>query len=301
VKTISGLAADTTSQAVYHRQLFDALFRWDQFWAETLDMTGDEGSALALGLDQMGHFGPRGVSLVVDRMVARTSGALTRVLEVGSGFGGALRQVGRELRAREIDAYLVGVEFVAEHCANAAAINRSLRQDRPVFVQADAQRLPFAAASFDAVFAAGSASYFSSTADVLAECGRVLRPGGVLVMTEEVGIRPAGGPSPGELFLRYHPEDVFHPAEPEQRRADVAAAGLTVESYETLVRWAVPLLRQRVHALRFLGHCARRMFGANAYDGMVGTLTSAADEYERGAVEPVVMTARRAAEAVSSV
>jgi hypothetical protein len=29
---------------------------------------------------------------------------------------------------------------------------------------------------------------------------------------------------------------------------------------------------------------------------MVGTLTSAADEYERGAVEPAVVTARRAAE-----
>ena len=293
---VSSLAADVASQAVYHRQLFDALFRWQQFWTETLDMTGDEASALALGLDQMGHFGPRGVSLVVERMVARTSGALARVLEVGSGFGGALRQVGRELHARGIAAQLVGVEFVAEHCANAAAINRSLRHDRPVFVQADAQRLPFSAASFDAVFAAGSASHFASGAGVLVECGRVLRPGGVLVMTEEVGMRPAGGPSPGEVFRRYHPEDVFHAVEPEERRADIAAAGLTVESFESLVRWAVPLLRQRVHALRFLGHCARRMFGANAYDEIVGTLTSAADEYERGAVEPVVVTARRAAE-----
>jgi SAM-dependent methyltransferase len=291
---ISSLAADVTSQAVYHRQLFDALFRWEQFWTETLDMTGDEESALALGLDQMGHFGPRGVSLVVDRMVAATSGALSRVLEVGSGIGGALRQVGRELDERGIAAELIGVEFVAEHCANAAVINRSLRLDAPVFVQADAQRLPFASASFDAVFAAGSASHFASAAAVLAECGRVLRPRGVLVITEEVGMRPAAGPAAGESFARYHPPDVFHGSTPEQRRAEIEAAGLTIEEYEPLVRWAVPLLRQRVHALRFLGHCAQRMFGVNAYEEMVGTLTSAADEYERGAIEPVVLTARRA-------
>jgi SAM-dependent methyltransferase len=273
------------------------LFRWEPFWAETLDMTGDTASALALGLDQMGHFGPRGVSLVVERMVAATSGALARVVEVGSGFGGAVRQVGRELEERGIAAHLVGVEFVAAHCGNAAAINRSLGEKGPAFVQADARCLPLASASIDAVFAAGSASHFAAGAEVLAACGRVLRPGGVLVMSEEVGLRPVGGPSPGEMFLRYHPADVFHAVAPEQLRADIAAAGLTIESYEPLVRWAVPLLRQRVHALRFLGHCARRMFGAEAYEEMVGTLTSAADEYERGAVEPVVLTARRATRA----
>ena len=296
MKILSGLAADVTSQAVYHRQLFDALFRWDQFWTETLDMTGDESSALALGLDQMGHFGPRGVSLVIDRLVAASSGALSQVVEVGSGFGGALRQAGRELHARGIDAHLIGVEFVAEHCANAVAINRSLRQSGPTFVQGDAQRLPFASASIDAVFAAGSASHFASGADVLAECARVLRPGGVFVMTEEVGLRPADGPELAEMFHRYHPADVFHGVTPQQRRDEITAAGLTIDAYEPLTRWAVPLLRQRVHALRFLGHCARRMFGSSAYDEMVGTLTSAADEYERGAVEPVVVTARRATE-----
>jgi SAM-dependent methyltransferase len=294
VSPAASLSADIASQAVYHRQLFDALFRWDEFWAETLDMTGDEAAALALGLDQMGHFGPRGVSLVVDRLIAASSGTLSRVVEVGSGFGGALRQTGRELQARGINAQLVGIEFVAAHCANAAAISRSLGADGPAFVRADAQRLPLASAAVDAIFAAGSASHFASSADVLAECGRVLRPGGVLVMTEEVGLRPPRGPRPGELFLRHHPSDVFHSATQEQRRAELAAAGLTMEKYEPLVRWAVPLLRQRVHALRFLGHCAKRMFGESAYEGMVGTLTSAADEYERGAVEPVVMTARRA-------
>ena len=113
-------------------------------------------------------------------------------------------------------------------------------------------------------------------------------------MTEEVGLRPAGGPSPGDLFQRYHPPDVFHAVTPDQRRAEIEAAGLTIEAYQPLVRWAVPLLRQRVQALRFLGHCARRMFGANPCEEMVGTLTSAADEYERGAVEPVLLTARRA-------
>jgi hypothetical protein len=37
------------------------------------------------------------------------------------------------------------------------------------------------------------------------------------------------------------------------------------------------------------------MFGDHAYERMVGTLTSAADEYERGSIEPVLVVARRVA------
>jgi SAM-dependent methyltransferase len=256
-------------------------------------MAGDETCALAFGLDQLGHFGPRCVSLVVERLVQATAGPLTHVLEVGSGFGGALRQVERELRSRKVDASLVGVELVAEHCANAAAISGVLADPAPRIVQADARRLPLRSGSMDAVFAAGSASHFSSIRDVLAECGRVLRPGGVLVMTEEVSVRPAGGPEPGDEFVQHHPRDVFHAATPEERRDELTAAALMVEAFEPLVRWAVPLLRQRVQALRFMAHCAMRMFGEQAYERMVRTLTSAADEYERGSIEPVLVVARR--------
>ena len=289
------VAAEAESQAVYHRQLFGSLYDWDTLWNEAVDMAGTETYASALGLDQMGHFGPRGVSLVVEHLIEATAGALARVIELGSGFGGALRQASRELRSRGHRPLLAGVELVTEHCGNANAIGCSFPGCRAHIIQADARRLPFASASIDAVFAAGSSSHFSSTGSVFRECGRVLRSGGVLVMTEEVSLRPAGGPEPGDAFVRHHPPDVFHAATREQRRREMDAAGLQVDRDEALAQWATPLLRQRVQALRLLEHCARRMFGASAYEGMVGTLTSAADEYERGTIEPVLVVARKRA------
>jgi len=295
VRVQPDLAADAESQASYHRELFDALYRWPQFWLEAVDMAGDDACARELGLDQLGHFGPRGVALVIDRLVRATTGPLTRILEIGSGFGGALRQAARELHARGLRPCLLGVELVADHCANAAAISRTLGDAGPPIVHADARQLPLRTGSIDAVFAAGSASHFANTAEVFAECGRVLRDGGVLVMTEEVSVRAAGAPEPGDAFVKHHPPDVFHAAAPQQRRHELIAAGLEIEIRESLVRWATPLLRQRVHALRLLAHCSRRMFGDHAYERMVGTLTSAADEYERGSIEPVLVVARRVA------
>ena len=286
--------SDADHQSAYHRQLFAAVYEWEKLWGEAVEMAGDTKCAVDLGLDQMGHFGPRGVSLVVDRLLSAAERPLTRVVEVGSGLGGALRHAARELRARNVHARLVGVELVADHCEVAGVVGRTIGDTEPRVLRADAACLPFRSASIDAVFAAGSASHFSSMRAVLAECRRVLCPRGVLVMTEEVSLRPRAGPAPGDSFVEHHPPDVFHAATPEQRRAEFDAAGLTVERVEPLVDWAGPLLRQRAQALRFMGACAKQMFGADAYQRMFGTLTSAAEEYERGSVEPVLIVARRA-------
>jgi SAM-dependent methyltransferase len=280
-------------QAAYHQQLFAAMYQWDALWQEALELVGNEEDALRLGLDQLGHFGPRGVALVAERLVASADGPLTRVLELGSGFGGALRQVGRILSTRGIQASLIGVELVADHCALSAAIGQATGDSDAVVLNADARCLPFSASSIDAIFAAGSASHFSSMIEVLAECRRVLRPGGVLAMTEEVSLRPPGAVELGEAFIRHHPPEVFSGGSPDQRRAELEAAGLTVEAFEPLVDWAAPLLRQRVQMLRLLGDCAVRMFGADAHQEMIGTLSSAADEFERGSILPVLIVARR--------
>jgi SAM-dependent methyltransferase len=289
--TAQGLDSDT--QESYHRQLFAGWYQLDSFWQGALDLIGDKDDAIRLGLDQLGHFGPRGVALVAERLVAATGGQMTRVVELGSGFGGAIRHMGRLLRAQGISPWLIGVEFVAEHCELAAAIGRTMGDTVPLILNADAMRLPFSPGEVDAVFVAGSASHFSSMGEVLAECHRVLRPGGVLVMTEEVSLRPQGGPEPGADFARLHPPEVFRATSPEQRRAQIEAAGLKIETFEQLTDWAVPLLRQRVNALKFMGKCATQMFGLDAYEQMIGTLTSAADEYERGTILPTIIVARR--------
>jgi len=281
-------------QSAFHRNLFAALYRWDTVWEFAIDIAGNEANARRLGLDQLGHFGPVGVELVANRLVAAASGPLNRVVELGSGLGGALRQLGQALRAASPQTWLAGVELVPEHCSVAAAIGRCVGDTTPHIVCADVRQLPFAAVSVDAAVAIGSASHFSDMPAAISECGRILRTGGVLVVTEEVSIRAQGACATGAAFELHHPSTVFHSTTPEERRRDLESAGFALEAFEPLTDWAVPLLRQRVRALNILAACAVQIFGADAYRRTADTLTSAADEYERGTVTPMLVVARRA-------
>jgi SAM-dependent methyltransferase len=282
-------------QAAYHAELFTNLSRWDEVWKAAVDVIGDQESAVELGLDQLGLFGPRGVSLVVERLIANTTGeSLACIVELGSGFGGALRHAGRILRSSGLHAQLIGVEIVPSHCEVARTIGRALGDETAVILAADAGHLPIPSTSIDAAFAAGSASYFSSVSDVVSECHRVLRPGGVLVMIDEVSLRPHGAPPVTEVFLAHHP--YLHTATLEERRIQVETAGFRIVEFESLAAWGEALLRQRAQAMRFLGACAHRVYGADATERIISALTSAAYEYGRGSIQPMVIVAHRSSD-----
>jgi demethylmenaquinone methyltransferase/2-methoxy-6-polyprenyl-1,4-benzoquinol methylase len=70
----------------------------------------------------------------------------------------------------------VGVDF-------SAGMLRAARTDAPL-VRADALRLPFAAATFDALTCGFALRNFAALAPVLSECGRVLRPGGRVALLD---------------------------------------------------------------------------------------------------------------------
>jgi ubiquinone/menaquinone biosynthesis C-methylase UbiE len=76
----------------------------------------------------------------------------------------------------------------------------------PLVVQGNGAALPFADASFDHVFHFGGIKLFSSPEQALAECARVLRPGGLLFLGDE-GFIPTV-PARGwrrRLLLRVNP------------------------------------------------------------------------------------------------
>ena len=97
-----------------------------------------------------------------------------RILDVGCGSGALLRLLGR-LR---LDARLAGVDPAAGMVREAAT---STHVD---VLQASAEALPFGAGSFDLVVSSSSFSHWEDKASGLAECRRVLAPGGALLLAD---------------------------------------------------------------------------------------------------------------------
>lgn len=137
-----------------------------------------------------------------------------RVLELGYGTGVLLTALAMEGRD------IVGVEL--SPAMQRIAARRSARHNiQPTQVRARAEQLPLAAGTFDTVVATFPAPYILADA-TLAECRRVLRPGGKLVI---VGLWVQ---APRNLLLRLVPVFYGAPAaaQTEQLRDHFAQAGL---------------------------------------------------------------------------
>jgi len=103
------------------------------------------------------------------------------VADVGCGTGRALP----ELRAAVgPGGTVLGVDVTVEMLTEATTLGR---REAAVLLLADAQHLPIATASLDAVFAAGLVSHLTDSTAGLAELARVCRPGARLALFHPVG------------------------------------------------------------------------------------------------------------------
>lgn len=94
----------------------------------------------------------------------------SRVLDLACGTGDLCRTLSAAGHAP------VGVDF-------SVGMLHAARTDAPL-VRADALRLPFADVAFDALTCGFALRNFAALAPVLAECGRVLRPGGRVALLD---------------------------------------------------------------------------------------------------------------------
>ena len=101
-----------------------------------------------------------------------------RILDVGCGTGLLLRDLARRLPGA---ASLVGIDAAAGMIeqARAGASDPRLR-----FEQGSAERLPFPDGAFDLVISTTSFDHWADQRAGLAECHRVLAPGGFFVLTD---------------------------------------------------------------------------------------------------------------------
>jgi len=100
------------------------------------------------------------------------------VLEVGCGGG----QLARSQLDQRGDLRWTGLDVSAEQIARAR--RRNAKHGTAEFVVGDALELPFAAERFDALVSIASIKHWSDQARGLAECTRVLRPGGHFFVVE---------------------------------------------------------------------------------------------------------------------
>lgn len=159
------------------------------------------------------------------------------VLETAAGSGVLTRALAPRLGN---DARYVATDL------NPAMLERAARRQGPdarlAWRQADALRLPFADASFDAVCCQFGAMFFPDRVAGFAEARRVLRPGGRFVFNvwdrieandfadEVTGALAEFFPRDPPRFLARTPHG-YH--DPEQIRADLRRAGFTEPTIET--------------------------------------------------------------------
>ena len=110
----------------------------------------------------------------------------SRVLEVGCGAGASAAYL-----VRTLGCTVVGVDLVPALLREAGALaHRRLVNTQTRFQAADAQALPFATGSFDAVLVESVNGFLADRALGFREYARVLKPGGYVGVTEAVWLAP---------------------------------------------------------------------------------------------------------------
>jgi SAM-dependent methyltransferase len=179
-------------------------------------------------------FGGIAGRVVEPLLAAAAVGVGTRVLDVATGPGWVAA------RAAERGASVVGVDVAEAMIARARSAHPQLD-----FRRADAHELPFADASFDAVVGNFAIMHFSRPERAMAQCARVLRPGGRLALTawadpsehrlvgvfldavaEASAIPPADLPR-GPDFFRFSDDEEFAVALRQQDLASPVVTGIT--------------------------------------------------------------------------
>ena len=199
-----------------------------------------------------------------------------RVLDVASGGGADAR--GLVLRG----ARAVGVEPSSRMLGLARLVRPAGAGPAPGFVQAWADGLPFADASFDAALCKGSLDHFDQPERAIAEMARVVRPGGRVVLAianfESAACRLARG------IDRVRHAWLGAPVQPGRRMYDVPSDHFT--------RYDLALMREQ--AGRWLA--IERLEGVSLGWGFPGwgrLLEGLPERLARGALQALGAWARR--------
>jgi ubiquinone/menaquinone biosynthesis C-methylase UbiE len=199
------------------------------------------------------HFG--GLA-AVDMLAEKAGiGAGSHVLDVCSGLGGPARYLAHRLGCR-----VTGLDITRSRHEGAVRLTALVRLDHLVdFRLGNALDMPFADATFDVVIGQEAFAHVPDKPRLIAECARVVRPGGTVAFTD---ILRRDGLSMAE-FERLRRGMTFQSLESlEGYSALLAECGCSVIAPEDLSAWWTEVLKGRLEMYRSLKDTTVAKFGA---------------------------------------
>jgi len=162
------------------------------------------------------------------------------ILEIGSGTGKALvslcQSVGREGKVCGMDLSAGMLQVASRRLAEAGLTGQTY------LLVGDGARLPYKDESFEAVFMSFTLELFDTPEmpEVLAECNRVLRPGGRLGVVSMLKSAQAGLAE--RLYEWAHVKlPAYVDCRPIQAQSLLLAAGFTLEKQQIRSMWGLPV------------------------------------------------------------
>jgi sarcosine/dimethylglycine N-methyltransferase len=197
---------------------------------------------------------------VVEALMARAGIAPNHhVLDVCSGMGGPARWIAHRIGCR-----VTGLDFTLSRVEAARRLTARVRLDGRVdFVHGDATAMPLDPDTFDVAISQESWLHIPDKAAVMAECARVLKPGGTLAFTD-VALR---APLTPDEEARMGAEMQAPGIAPVDRYLDLMTAnGFILVSNEDLsAQWTGVLVR-RLSMYRTLRDTTVAKFGAAHFE-----------------------------------
>jgi cyclopropane fatty-acyl-phospholipid synthase-like methyltransferase len=212
-----------------------------------------------------------------------------RVLDVGSGNGKATARV-----ARRHEVNVTGITLSAYQAAQATELARSAGLTESVEFQVhDMLELSFPEASFDAAYAIETVCHAQDRTDVFSGLARVLRPGGLVTVTDFLLLRPLESEDHRSLvedaMKNYQQGPMLNR---DKYEGCVRAAGLEVVEFLDIGEFVRPSYRIVGGALARSGEALRELVTEQEFQYMVSDLGRFGDITELGYA---VVTARRPA------
>jgi sarcosine/dimethylglycine N-methyltransferase len=182
-------------------------------------------------------------------------GAASHVLDVCSGMGGPARYLAHRLRCR-----VTGLDITKSRHEGAIRLTELVKLDHLVdFRLGNALDMPFADATFDVVIGQEAFAHVPDKPRLIAECVRVVRPGGTIGFTDILRREALSA----DEFERLRSGMTFQSLESlDGYIALLTEGGCTVIVREDLSAWWTEVLQRRLEMYRSLEDTTVAKFGA---------------------------------------